>query len=114
MSKNYQNQKPQFPEKEESKEPDLSPLLLIWLPLAIASFIFPRIAVRERIWKFKELNKRIYFLVVFSGILGLLIQWVALKALIALHFKQSLILLVISWVVLTPSAIPVRCNWLTP
>ena len=107
MSKNYQNQKPQFPEKEESKEPDLSPLLLIWLPLAIASFIFPRIAVRERIWKFKELNKRIYFLVVFSGILGLLIQWVALKALIALHFKQSLILLVISWVVLTPSAIPV-------
>ena len=113
MSKNYQNQNPQFPKKEESKEPDLSPLLLIWLPLAIASFLFPRIAVRERIWKFKELNKRIYLLVILSGIVGLLIQWVALKTLLALHFKQAFILLAISWVVLIPSAIPVITHNLT-
>ena len=113
MSKNYQNQNPQFPKKEESKEPDLSPLLLIWLPLAIASFLFPRIAVRERIWKFKELNKRIYLLVILSGIVGLLIHWVALKTLLALHFKQAFILLAISWVVLIPSAIPVITHNLT-
>jgi len=107
MSQNYQNNPSQYPKKEETKEPDFSLILLIWLPLAIASFMFPRIAVRENIWKFKEIDRKYYFLVFFSGATGLLIQLVAIRSLLSLHFREALTLLVISWVVLIPSVIPV-------
>ena len=107
MNQNYQNNSPQYPKNEEAKDSDFSLLLLIWLPLAIASFMFPRIAVRENIWKFKEIDRKYYFLVFFSGVTGLLVQLFSIQSLLSLHFRDALILLVISWVVLIPSVIPV-------
>lgn len=107
MRNNFQNHSQQANNKVDNRDKDLSFLLIIWLPLAIAFLLFPRIAVREKIWKLKEIDKRTYLLVFASSLFGLLLQIFAMKSLLSQHFGDAITFLLVSWIVLIPSTIPV-------